>query len=202
MKSEVIVVPYRAADGSMAEKRFTVFRPTTARSSARPDGKWISIALMNKPMAALEQSFLRTKATDYASFMKVAELKANSSNNTIFADSKGEIAYLHPQFIPRARRPLRLHPARRRLGSGHRLEGPARPERSAAPSEPGQRLDHEHQQLALFGGGSLQPEDRPDYPKYMDTFGENPRGVHATLVLKDRKDFTLGGLLGAAYDPT
>jgi len=31
----------------------------------------------------------------------VAELKANSSNNTIFADDKGEIAYLHPQFIPR-----------------------------------------------------------------------------------------------------
>ncbi len=56
---------------------------------------------MNRPTAALEQSFLRTKATDYASFLKVAQLKANSSNNTLFADSKGEIAYLHPQFVPR-----------------------------------------------------------------------------------------------------
>ena len=55
---------------------------------------------MYKPMEALEQSFLRTKARDYAWFMKVAELKANSSNNTIFADDKGEIAYLHPQFMP------------------------------------------------------------------------------------------------------
>ena len=33
--------------------------------------------------------------------MAVAQLKANSSNNTIFADDKGEIAYLHPQFVPR-----------------------------------------------------------------------------------------------------
>jgi acyl-homoserine-lactone acylase len=65
------------------------------------DGKWIAIAMMNKPVEALEQSWLRTKANDYASYMKVAELKANSSNNTIFADDKGEIAYLHPQFIPR-----------------------------------------------------------------------------------------------------
>ena len=79
------------------------------------DGKWIAFALMNRPVAALEQSFLRTKATDYASFMKVAALKANSSNNTIFADSKGEIAYLHPAVHPDARQPLRLQQAGGRL---------------------------------------------------------------------------------------
>ena len=43
---------------------------------------------------------LRTKASDLKSFLAVAELKANSSNNTLFADNKGEIAYLHPQFVP------------------------------------------------------------------------------------------------------
>jgi acyl-homoserine-lactone acylase len=35
----------------------------------------------------------------------------------------------------------------------------------------------------------------------MDSAGENPRGVHANLVLKDRKDFTLQSLIAAAYDP-
>ncbi|WP_171523886.1 penicillin acylase family protein, partial [Acinetobacter baumannii] len=64
------------------------------------DGKWIAVALMNKPVEALQQSFLRTKASDYASFLKIAELRANSSNNTLFADSKGEIAFLMPQFMP------------------------------------------------------------------------------------------------------
>ena len=57
--------------------------------------------MMDKPVEALQQSFLRTKATDLNSYMQVAQLKANSSNNTIFADDKGEIAYLHPQFVPR-----------------------------------------------------------------------------------------------------
>ncbi len=55
-------------------------------------GKSIAIALMNRPVAALEQSFLRTKARDYAQFVSIAGYKANSSNNTIFADDKGEIA--------------------------------------------------------------------------------------------------------------
>jgi acyl-homoserine-lactone acylase len=32
------------------------------------DGKWISIALMYKPVEALSQSFLRTKARDYNRF--------------------------------------------------------------------------------------------------------------------------------------
>ena len=35
----------------------------------------------------------------------------------------------------------------------------------------------------------------------MDTFGENPRGIHADLVLKDAKNLTLGGLIDKAYDP-
>jgi acyl-homoserine-lactone acylase len=85
----------------MARKRFTVYRTHHGPIVRAADGKWIAFAMMYKPVEALEQSFLRTKATDYASFLKVAELKANSSNNTLFADDKGEVAYLHPQFIPR-----------------------------------------------------------------------------------------------------
>ena len=51
-----------------------------------------------------------------------ATLKANSSNNTLFADDKGEIAYLHPQFVPAPRQPLRLYQAGRRQRSRDRLE--------------------------------------------------------------------------------
>ena len=40
---------------------------------------------------------------------------------------------------------------------------------------------------------------REDYPRYMDTAGENPRGVHATLLLR-RNDFTPDSLNAAAFD--
>jgi acyl-homoserine-lactone acylase len=35
----------------------------------------------------------------------------------------------------------------------------------------------------------------------MDTFGENPRGIHALRVLQGKRDFTLESLRAAAYDP-
>jgi acyl-homoserine-lactone acylase len=44
---------------------------------------------------------LRTKADRLRRYRKVAELQANFLPTTIFADDKGEIAYLHPQFIPK-----------------------------------------------------------------------------------------------------
>jgi acyl-homoserine-lactone acylase len=200
LKSDVIVVPYKAADGTMAERRFTVFRTHHGPIIREADGKWISIALMNKPVAALEQSFLRTKATDYASFMKVAELKANSSNNTIFADSKGQIAYLHPQFIPR--RDDRFDYTQPVDGSDPATDWKGLHALNEAPRllNPANGWIMNTNNWPYSSAGPYSPK-KADFPKYMDTFGENPRGIHALRVLTDRKDFTVPGLLGAAYDP-
>lgn len=200
LKTEVIAVPYRAADGTMAEKRFTVFKTHHGPIVREADGKWISIALMNKPVEALQQSFLRTKATDFKSFMKVAELKANSSNNTLFADSKGEIAYLHPQFIPI--RDDRFDYTKPVDGSD-----PATDWKGLTPLEKTPRAVNPPTGWAFntnnwpwTAAGPYSPR-KADFPKYMDTAGENPRGLHAELVLKDVKNLTLGGLIDKAYDP-
>ncbi len=96
-----ITIPYRTPDGAMASKTFTTYRTHHGPIIRAQNGKWIAIALMNRPIEALEQSFGRTKTTDLGSFLKVAELAANSSNNTLFADDKGETALLLPQFMPR-----------------------------------------------------------------------------------------------------
>lgn len=99
--SREITLSYRAKDGSMAKRTFTAYF-THHGPIVRKDGeRWIAEALMNTPIPALEQSWLRTKTHDLASYMKVAELKANSSNNTLFADDKGETAFLMPQFVPK-----------------------------------------------------------------------------------------------------
>ena len=106
-------------------RTFTVYATHHGPIVSQRDGKWVAIALMQKPIEALQQSFLLTKARDYAGYMKVMELRANSSNNTIFADADGDIAYLHPQFVPR--RDDRFdytHPVDG-AESGHRLEGSA-----------------------------------------------------------------------------
>src|SRR5262249_40398995 len=79
-------VPYRTATGT-ASKQFTVFRTHHGPIVRSADGKWIAIRLMQKPIEALSQSYLRTKARDLAAFRKVMALAANSSNNTIYADA-------------------------------------------------------------------------------------------------------------------
>ncbi len=76
-----------------ASRTFTTYATHHGPVVREEGGKWIATALMHRPIAALQQSFLRTKARDLAGFRKVAALQANSSNNTLFADSKGNVAY-------------------------------------------------------------------------------------------------------------
>lgn len=95
-----ITVPYRTAEG-MKTREFTAYSTHHGPVVRAMDGKWVAVKLMNDPVKALSQSYLRTKATDYKSYRETMELKTNSSNNTIFADAKGSIAYFHGNFMPR-----------------------------------------------------------------------------------------------------
>ncbi|MBT9471790.1 MAG: penicillin acylase family protein [Pseudomonadota bacterium] len=195
-----IAVPYRAKSGEMTSKSFTVYRTHHGPIVRRADGKWIAVALMQKPVEALSQSFLRTKTKDYASFLKVAELRANSSNNTIFADTKGQIAYMHPQFIPR--RDDQFDYTKPVDGSNPATDWQGLHALNEAPHllTPANGWIFNTNDWPYSAAGEYSPK-RQDYPRYMDSAGPNPRGTHATLVLKDRKDFTLPGLVSAAYDP-
>lgn len=194
-----VTVPYRKPDGSMASRRFTVYATHHGPIVREKDGKWIAMALMNKPMAALEQSWLRTKATDYAGYMKVAALKANSSNNTLFADDKGDIAYLHPQFIPV--RDDRFDYTKPVDGSN-----PATDWKGLTPLD---KLPHvlnppngwimNTNDWPYSAAGPYSPK-RQDYPRYMDTVGENPRGIHATMLLTGIRGLTLASLINLAFD--
>jgi acyl-homoserine-lactone acylase len=91
---------FRSKDGKFATREFTTWHTHRGPIVREANGRWIAFAMMDKPVAALQQSFLRTKTRDLKDFLRVADLKANSSNDTIFASAKGEVAYLHPQFVP------------------------------------------------------------------------------------------------------
>ncbi len=95
-----ITVPYKTAAG-MAKKDFTVYYSSHGPIVRRADGKWIAVKMMQEQVKALTQSYTRTKQSDYKSFAQTMELHTNSSNNTIFADADGDIAYFHGNFIPK-----------------------------------------------------------------------------------------------------
>jgi acyl-homoserine-lactone acylase len=200
LTTRTVTMSYRKLDGTMGTRTFTTYATHHGPIVRKADGKWIAFALMNRPVAALEQSFLRTKATDYASFLKVAQLRANSSNNTLFADSKGEIAYLHPQFIPvRAdrfdyRKPVDGSDPATDWKGLHSLDSIPH---VVSPAN-GWVMNTNNWPWTAAGPDSPRAAD---FPQYMDQAGESPRGQHAVLVLNARRDFTPETLIAAAYDP-
>ncbi len=193
-----ITVPYRTERG-MARRTFTVYRTHHGPIVRSADGKWISVRLMERPVEALSQSFLRTKATTLADYRKVMELHANSSNNTVYADADGHIAYFHPQFVPR--RDDRFDWTRPVDGSDPATEwhGVHAVEESPHVIDPPNGWIQNTNDWPYSAAGPYSPK-KAAFPKYMDVAGESPRGLHAIRVLEGRKDFTPERLRSAAFD--
>jgi acyl-homoserine-lactone acylase len=194
-----VAIPYRTADGRVATRAFQTYR-THHGPIVRAEGdKWVAIALMHKPVEALSQSYLRTKARSFDEFLRVAEFKANSSNNTIYADSAGTIAYLHPQFAPV--RENRFDYTKPVDGSDPRTDWRGFHQLSELPylRNPGTGWIQNTNNWPYSAAGPDSPKPQ-SFPRYMDTFGENGRGLHALRLLQGRRGWTLNGLVDAAYD--
>jgi acyl-homoserine lactone acylase PvdQ len=196
--SKQITVPYKT-DHGMAEKKFTVYFSHHGPIIRNDNGKWVSIRLMNEPLKALTQSYIRTKTKDYKSFRKTLELKANSSNNTIFADSNGDIAYFHGNFIPR--RDTSFDFTKPVDGSNPSTDWKGLHTVDELPQllnpKSGWLYNSNNWPWSGAGESSLRKQD---YPTYVESGTETARGLHAIRVLRDKKDFTLDSLITAAYD--
>ncbi len=95
-----ITLNYKSADG-VKEKAFMMYRTHHGPITHANDDKWVSTALMWSPAKALEQSFTRTKKSNHDEFYEMMDIRTNSSNNTVYADADGTIAYYHGNFIPK-----------------------------------------------------------------------------------------------------
>lgn len=193
-----IAVPYRTGKG-MAEKRFTVYRTHHGSIVRELNGKWVSIRLMQEPIKALTQSYTRTLAKNYKSFRQTMELKANSSNNTIFADSDGDIAYFHGNFIPRRDTSFDWTKPVDGSNPATEWEGLLNVDETPHLLNPKSGWLYNSNNWPWSAAGASSPK-KENYPVYVETGVESARGLHAIRVLRDTKDFTLDSLIAAAYD--
>ena len=196
--AEEITVPYQAASG-MAEKKFMAYRTHHGPIVRELNGKWVAIRLMQEPVKALTQSYTRTKARDYKAYRQTMELKANSSNNTIFADADGDIAYFHGNFIPR--RDTSFDWTKPVDGSNPATEwqGLLAVDETPHLLNPKSGWLYNTNNWPWSAAGPSSPK-KEDYPAYVETGGESARGLHAIRVLENRKDFTPDSLIAAAFD--
>jgi acyl-homoserine-lactone acylase len=199
LRAKTITLPYKTAGGGMASRSVTAYFTHHGPVIRDEAGKWVSVKMMDDPMHALEQSWGRTRARNYAAFRKVMDLRTNSSNNTVYADADGNIAYFHGNFVPR-RDP--------RFDWTHPVDG-------SDPATEWKGLHEVGETITLFnpksgyisntnnwpctGFGASSPDCKA-YPAYMWSLPQNARGLHAERVLHDARELTLDGLIAKAYD--
>jgi acyl-homoserine-lactone acylase len=198
MTTKKVVVPYKTATG-MGQREFTIYRTHRGPIVREAAGKWVSVRLMEEPVKALTQSYSRTKARSLAEYKKVMDLHTNSSNNTLYADADGNIAYFHSNFVPK--RDPKLDWGKPQDGSNPATDWQGIHPFDESPNivNPRGGWVQNTNNWPYSAAGPDSPKAK-DYAPYFDRVGENPRGIHAVAVLQRKKGFTLETLRDAAFD--
>jgi len=197
---EKVLLPYRDGE-KLLRKEFTIYRshhgPIVGQQD---DNHWLAVRMMNAPLAALSQSYLRTKAKGYAEFREAQKLYGNASNNTVFADNQGTIAYWHGNFMPR--RDPSFDWSQPVDGADPRTEwqGLHREDELVQLRTPASGFIQNCNSTPFTAAGPSSP-DKARFPAYMAPDAENYRGLNAVRVLSHKGVFTLDTLIAAANDP-
>jgi len=193
-----INLKYKEGD-AMKEKSVPAYRTHHGPITHQTNGIWTASAMMWDPVKALEQSFTRTKKDGYKGFREMMDIRTNSSNNTVYADAEGNIAYFHGNFVPK-----------RDVTFNYSL-----PVDGANPKTDWQGLHTVDENILVLNpeNGWIQncnstpytsalefSPKKEDYPYYMSKDQENFRGVHAIALLKYKKEYTLDSLIYLAHD--
>ena len=199
VESSEVTLKYKEGD-ELKEKTFPMYHTHHGPITHMVDGQWTASAMMWEPVKALEQSYIRTKQDGYDGFRKMMDIRTNSSNNTVYADAGGNIAYFHGNFIPKR----------------DTIFDFTKPVDGSNPATDWKGLHTVDENILVLNpeNGWIQncnstpftsalenSPKREDYPKYMSRDQENFRGVHAIELLTDRKGYTLDSLIALAHDP-
>ena len=189
-----IVIPYKSGNG-LAQKEFTTYRTHRGPIVRQADGKWVSMRLMEEPLKALNQSYSRTKARTLAEYKQVMDIHTNSSNNTLYANADGDIAYFHSNFIPK--RDPKFDWTKPVDGSNPATEwdGVLSFDESPNVVNPKNGWVYNSNNYPFSAAGPGNSPSQKAFPPYVDSGSENPRGVHAIKVLSGKKGLTLDSLI-------
>lgn len=180
-------------------KTFTTYFTHHGPVMAKRNGQYISVRSSNRMMNGLIQSWQRTKAKGLEDYKKVMALRGNTSNSTVFADNKGNIAYWHGNYVPKRNT---------KFNWGKAVDGSVAETEWMGLHDAGEAV---HVYNPFTGwiqncnstpytvSGEASPKKK-DYPVYMAPDGENFRGINAARVLSRENKFTIDKTIAAGYD--
>lgn len=200
LQTKNITIQYRN-ENQTARQTFTTYRSNHGPMMGSRNGQWLSLKENNRSLDALMQSWLRTKATGFASFKKIMDLRSNNSNNTVFADNKGNIAYWHGNFMPRRDPQFDFGLPVDGSTSATDWKGTHALEEVIHLYNPATGWIQNCNSTPFTVSGPASPDKRK-YPRYMAPDGQNFRALNAIKLLAVARDVTLESMISSiGYSP-
>lgn len=198
--SEITLSYLEDDSGTLAQRSFPRYMTHQGPVTHMIDDQWVVTRINWNSVDALRQSYLRMKTANYDEFMEMMAIRTNSSNNTVFADAEGNIAYFHGNFMPR--RDPQFDYSQPVDGSNPATDwqGVHDVEDTVMMVNPPNGWLQNTNSTPFTMAGDNSPR-REDYPTYMAPDAENFRGLHAVSLLQEASDMTLDSLIELAYDP-
>lgn len=187
-------------DGQLKAKTFTTYATHHGPVMAMKDGKWLSLKTMNRSLAGLIQSWQRTKVRSLEEFRKNLDLRANLSNNTVYADAAGNIAYWHGNYMPIRDTSYNWEIPVDGSISKTEWKGMHEVDQTVHIINPANGWIQNTNNTPYSVSGNMSPV-RKNYPAYMAPDGENFRGINAVRLLSSKQKFTMDDLIAVGYDP-
>ncbi len=186
-------------DNVIQAKTITAYYTHHGPIMANRNGQWISVRGYNRSLKSLIQSYLRTKTKGLEDYKKNMSLYANTSNNTVFADDKGNIAYWHGDYIPRRDKKLNWGLPVDGTIAATEWKGLHTLDEILHVYNPATGWIQNCNSTPFTVSGSSSPKQE-NYPAYMAPDGENFRGINAARVLSTENKFTIDKTIAAGYD--
>jgi acyl-homoserine-lactone acylase len=185
--------------GALQTFQFTAKYTLHGPVMASRNNKWLSLKEYNRSLTALIEAWAITKAKSLVEFRTGMEMLSNTTNNTMYADDQGNIAYWHGNFIPK-----------RNIGFDYTL-----PLDGTISSTNWKGIHSLNEIVHIYNplsgwiencnsspftaSGTSSPE-RQSYPSYMAPDGQNPRSINLMRLLGSSKDFNLDQLIKTGFD--
>ena len=166
---------------------------------AKRKGEWISVKSFNRSLSSLIQSWKRTRATGFGDFKRIMELRSNTSNNTVFADDQGNIAYWHGNYVPIRDKKLDWGKSVDGTTSATNWKGLHQLDEIVHVYNPASGWIQNCNSTPFTVSGTSSPK-KEDYPAYMAPDGENFRAINAARLLSKEKNISIEKIISLGYD--